>query len=407
MKCRFCGGVDILDVVDLGKMPPSNAYLAKENLAKPETYLPLKIFTCKNCWLVQTEDYAEAQIFFDAEYAYFSSASTSWLQHAKNYADSISHELKLTPNNLVVEIASNDGYLLTNFKAKGIPCLGIEPTGSTANAAEKKGLRVIREFFGSSLARRLRKEYGLVDLIIGNNVYAHVPDINDFTAGMKIFLSKSGTITLEFPHLLNLIELNQWDTFYHEHFSYYSLHTVCEIFKFHKLKVYKIEILKTHGGSLRVFGCHQADKRELEPSVKEILNAEKSLKLNSFKGYETIQQRACKNKNDLIQFLINQKNQGKKVVAYGAAAKGNTLLNFAGIKTDLLPVVFDKSPSKQNKFLPGSNIPILHPDKLIKFNPDVVLILPWNIKDEILAELRSTLKRSVKYVITSPEITIL
>jgi SAM-dependent methyltransferase len=384
MKCRFCNTPLHHEFIDLGFAPPSNAYLSEEDLNKPELYFPLKLFLCDHCWLVQTEDYARVDELFRSDYAYFSSTSTGWLHHAAQYSATIRKRLGLHSESFVIEVASNDGYLLRNFVAAGIPCLGIEPTDGTADAAEKIGVPVLREFFGQRLAEQLRAEGKQADLIIGNNVYAHVPDINDFTAGLKAALKPGGTITLEFPHLMRLIEHNQFDTVYHEHFSYLSLHTVRRIFEQTSLQVFDVEELVTHGGSLRVFGCHADDPRLCEGSVSTLLAEEEKQGLRRLSTYQGFQAKADGVKDNLLTFLIEQKRQGKKVAAYGAAAKGNTLLNFAGIKPDLLAYVCDAALSKQGKFLPGSHIPILPPSVLRDRKPDVVLILPWNISDEII-----------------------
>jgi len=383
MNCRHCQKPLEHVFLDLNFAPPSNAYLSQQDLTAPEAYFPLKLFVCDNCWLVQTEDYARADELFRSDYAYFSSVSQSWLEHAKTYAKSIIVALDLGPESMVVEIASNDGYLLRNFVDAGIPCLGIEPTASTAEAAEKLGIPVLREFFGEQLGRRLASEGKSADLISGNNVFAHVPDINDFTAGMKAALKPGGTITLEFPHLMRLIEHVQFDTVYHEHFSYLSLVSVASIFERAGLRVWKVDELSTHGGSLRIYGCHAEDERAVHPSVKQIAEAEASFGLARLETYRSFQLRADRVKDDLLQFLLEQKRESKKVVAYGAAAKGNTLLNYAGVKSDLVQFVCDAAPSKQGKFLPGSHIAIVHPQKLREVCPDVILILPWNIADEV------------------------
>jgi len=386
MKCRHCGTSLAHTFLDLGFAPPSNAYLTEEDLSRPELYYPLKVKVCHKCWLVQTEDYADAGDLFNADYAYFSSTSTSWLAHAAKYAEDMIERLGLDRDSHVIEVASNDGYLLRNFVAAGIPCLGIEPTAGTAAAAEKLGIPVIREFFGEALGSRLAEESRQADLIAGNNVYAHVPDINDFTRGLKAALKPGGTITLEFPHVMRLITEVQFDTVYHEHFSYLSLYTVSKIFDAAGLRVYDVQELPTHGGSLRVFGCHAADPRAVRDSVPAILRAEEATGLQSLAVYEGFQPQADKIKDDLLAFLIEQKRAGRKVAAYGAAAKGNTLLNYAGIKPDLLSYVCDAAPSKQGKYLPGSHIPIHSPSKLLEDRPDVLLILPWNIAEEVMRQ---------------------
>lgn len=370
--------------LDLGFAPPSNSYLSEAELSAPEIYFPLKLKVCDSCWLVQTEDYARAELFFSKDYAYFSSTSTSWLEHAARYTMNMTERLGLGADSFVIEVASNDGYLLKNFLAAGIPCLGIEPTASTASAAEQLGIPVLREFFGEALGKQLAREGRQADLIAGNNVYAHVPDINDFTRGLKAALKPNGTITLEFPHLMRLIEHTQFDTVYHEHFSYLSLHTVSRIFAAAGLRVCDVEELPTHGGSLRVFGCHAEDARVGSASLAAVQEAESDAGMQGLAVYEAFQQRADEVKNGLLSFLIEQKRAGKKVAAYGAAAKGNTLLNYAGVKQDLLSFVCDAAPSKQGKYLPGSHIPVFAPEKLKSEKPNIVLILPWNIAAEVM-----------------------
>ena len=387
MNCRHCHNTPVEHVfLDLGFAPPSNAYLKAEDLTKPELYFPLKLYVCDHCWLVQTEDYTRADELFTGDYAYFSSVSQSWLDHAVRYVEKITERLGLCSTSFVIEIASNDGYLLRNFVAGNIPCLGIEPTAGTAEAAEKIGIPVLREFFGAALANQLRSEGRQANLIIGNNVYAHVPDINDFTAGLKTALKPGGTITLEFPHLMRLIEQTQFDTVYHEHYSYFSLYTVNRIFEAAGLRVFDVEELTTHGGSLRVYGCHIDDSRPKTTAVQALLNEEERQGLRKLSTYRNFQRRADLLKDNLLLFLIEKKRTGKKVAAYGAAAKGNTLLNYAGIKPDLLPYVCDAAPSKQGKFLPGSHIPILPPSVMRERQPDVVLILPWNIAEEVIQQ---------------------
>ena len=384
MNCRHCGKPLQHTFLDLGFAPPSNAYLSEAELCAPEIYFPLKLKVCDSCWLVQTEDYAKAELFFSKDYAYFSSTSSSWLEHAARYAMNMTERLGLGADSFVIEVASNDGYLLKNFLAAGIPCLGIEPTAGTAAAAEQLGIPVLREFFGEVLGKQLAREGRQADLIAGNNVYAHVPDINDFTRGLKAALKPNGTITLEFPHLMRLIEHTQFDTVYHEHFSYLSIHTVSRIFAAAGLRVCDVEELPTHGGSLRVFGCHAEDARVGSASLAAVLEAESDAGLQGLAVYEAFQQRADEVKNGLLSFLIEQKRAGKKVAAYGAAAKGNTLLNYAGVKPDLLSFVCDAAPSKQGKYLPGSHIPVFPPEKLKLEKPNIVLILPWNIAAEVM-----------------------
>ncbi|MGV2288751.1 class I SAM-dependent methyltransferase [Trinickia sp. YCB016] len=406
MNCRHCQTPLEHVFLDLGFAPPSNAYLSESDLKTPETYFPLKLFVCQHCWLVQTEDYARAHELFKSDYAYFSSVSHTWLAHAKTYSEMVTKRLELGQNSLVIEIASNDGYLLKNFVEAGIPCLGIEPTVSTAEAAERLGVPVLREFFGEALAKRLASEGKQADLIAGNNVFAHVPDINDFTAGLKAALKPHGTITLEFPHLMRLIEHVQFDTVYHEHFSYLSLQTVMKIFAHAGLRVWQVEELPTHGGSLRVYGCHNEDQRATHPSVARLLEEEARFGLAKLSTYGSFQSRADQVKNGLLQFLLEQKKLGKKVAAYGAAAKGNTLLNYAGVKPDLLPYVCDAAPSKQGKYLPGSHVPILPTDALRKYRPDVVLVLPWNILHEVTDQHAYVREWGARFAAVVPTLSI-
>ena len=407
MKCRHCLTELTHNFLDLGFAPPSNAYLTQDGLSKPEKYYPLKVMVCNHCWLVQTEDYAQADELFDSEYAYFSSTSSGWLEHARLYVEKMVAELGLNDSSHVIEVASNDGYLLKNFLAKKIPCLGIEPTASTAKAAESLGISVLQEFFGEQLGERLKRDGLQADLIAGNNVYAHVPDINDFTRGLRAALKPGGTITLEFPHLMRLIEFNQFDTIYHEHFSYLSLYTVSQIFKSVGLRIWNVEELPTHGGSLRIYGCHQEDQRETLPAVQAMLDQEKERGLQDLKTYQQFQKKADLIKNDFLEFLIEQKKLGKVVAAYGAAAKGNTLMNYAGVKPDLLPFVCDAALAKQNKFMPGSHIPIFAPKALAEQNPDFVVILPWNIAEEVMKQNAELVATGTKFVKAIPSLTIL
>lgn len=406
MNCRHCKTELTQTFLDLGFSPPSNAYLGKVDLFKPEYYYPLNIKVCDQCWLVQTEDYAQANDLFRSDYAYFSSTSSGWLLHAKNYVQKIISDLKLNSDSFIIEVASNDGYLLKNFLKAGIPCLGIEPTDSTAAAAEKIGVPVLREFFCDALAQSLASDGKQADLIIGNNVFAHVPDINDFTQGLKSALKKGGTITLEFPHLMRLIDNIQFDTVYHEHYSYLSIQTVIKIFQSAGLRVFRVEELTTHGGSLRIYGCHDNDNRSEHPSVLKILSLEKLHGLNKLCTYLNFQPKANKIKNDFINFLIEKKRAGKKICGYGAAAKGSTLLNYAGIKPDLLPFVADAAKSKHGKFMPGSHIPIHDPVDVNWHELDYVLILPWNIADEVKMYFRNNMKIDVSFVTAIPSLVI-
>jgi len=406
MNCRHCNTKLEHVFLDLGFAPPSNAYLRTDDLDKSELYFPLKLYVCEQCWLVQTADYTKAGDLFSHDYAYFSSTSQTWLDHAASYAHMITSRLGLGNQSLVIEIASNDGYLLKNFVTANIACLGIEPTASTAAAAEKLGVPVLKEFFGKNLGQRLAAKGRQADLIIGNNVYAHVPDVNDFTFGLKALLRQGGTITLEFPHIMRLIEHTQFDTVYHEHFSYLSLHTVCRIFAKSGLRVWDVEELPTHGGSLRIYGCHVDGDRTETEAVTAILKQEEKMQLRQLATYLEFQPRAEAIKNDLIMFLIDQKRKRKNVAAYGAAAKGNTLLNYAGVKPDLLPFVCDAALSKQGKYLPGTHIPILHPDTLRERKPDIVLILPWNIQAEVRQQMAHIDEWSGKFAVAIPSLEI-
>lgn len=404
MRCRHCGTILEHRFIDLGFAPPSNAYLRAEDLDMPEVHYPLRVWVCHQCWLVQTEDYASAEELFSVDYAYFSSTSSSWIDHAAAYSRMIIEKLNLGPEHFVIEVASNDGYLLKNFVAEKIPCLGIEPTLSTAAAAEALGIPVTREFFGETLGRRLAVEGCSADLIAGNNVYAHVPDINDFTRGLAAALKPNGTVTLEFPHLMPLIDQTQFDTIYHEHFSYLSLTTVMGVFAAADLRIWDVEELSTHGGSLRIYGCRTGAKIAATDRVQALIARESQFGLTRLDTYTQFQKRADRVKDDLLAFLIEQKRAGRLVAAYGAAAKGNTLLNYAGVRSDLLPYVCDAAPSKQGKFLPGSHIPIRSPDALREQPPDYVLILPRNIAHEVRSQLGDLVARGSLLVTAVPEL---
>lgn len=407
MNCRHCGRPLELLFLDLGSMPPSNAYLSAEQLGVNEPIYPLRIFVCESCWLVQTEDFSRCDELFTSDYAYFSSVSESWLVHAADYCRMITNRLGQGRESMVVEIAANDGYLLKNFVAADIPCLGIEPTDSTAEAAEALGVPILRRFFGEMLADELLEHGKAADLIIGNNVFAHVPDINDFTRGMAKLLKPEGTITLEFPHLKNLIELNQFDTVYHEHYSYLSLHAVGRVLGAAGLRVYDVEPLPTHGGSLRIYVSHTGSQHQQSATVEILLDEELAAGLLDAATYRAMQPRVEMIRDDLLTFLQQQKAAGKTVAAYGAAAKGNTLLNFAGITPDLLPFICDAAPSKQGKFMPGSHIPILHPDHIADTRPDFLLILPWNIRDEVVDKQRHIRGWGGRFVVAVPELEII
>jgi predicted TPR repeat methyltransferase len=405
MKCRHCDAELSVPLIDLGSSPPSNAYLSEDSLKRPEKWFPLKVLVCNQCWLVQTEDYAGAEELFDADYAYFSSFSTSWLKHAEQYVASMVSRFGLNEESHVVEIAANDGYLLQYVKAKNISCLGIEPTASTAKAAKEKGIEIVEEFFGVELAKKLVKAGKQADLIAANNVLAHVPDINDFIGGFAHLLKASGVSTFEFPHLMQMVKFTQFDTIYHEHFSYLSLTVVNRIFERNGLHVFDVQEITTHGGSLRVFAQRKDQgQHAVSPAVTELLSREGAAGITTEAYYAEFQERANQVKYDLIEFLIKAKREGKKVVAYGAAAKGNTLLNYAGIRPDLLSMVVDRNPAKQNKYLPGSRIPIVDESIIRQEKPDYVLILPWNLRHEVTEQLNYIRQWGGKFVTAVPSI---
>jgi len=408
MKCRFCKTELKHVFIDLVASPPSNSFLTEQQLNEPEVYYPLKLYVCHNCYLVQVDEYKKSDDIFNSDYAYFSSYSKTWVEHARQYVEMIILKLNLDQKSLVIEIASNDGYLLQHFKAKNIPCLGIEPTKNTAEVARKKGIETVTEFFGEKLARNLVAQGKTADLIIGNNVFAHVPDINDFVSGLKVVLSNDGVITLEFPHLLCLVSENQFDTIYHEHFSYLSFHTVQRIFKEHGLAIFDVEELSTHGGSLRVYASHDKNKmRHIQQGINVLLEKEKMAGMMGMDFYVNFQYKADSVKYGLLDFLLLQKKAGKKIVAYGAAAKGNTLLNYCGIKKGLIEFVVDASPHKQGKFLPGSHIPILSPEALTEQKPNYVMILPWNIKDEVMQQQSGIQEWGGKFFVAVPKLEVL
>ena len=407
MKCRHCGSPLDLPFVDLGSAPPSNAYLRPQQLSAPEKWYPLRVLACRQCWLVQTEDYAHHAELFDGDYAYFSSFSASWLAHARRYVEAMVQRFGLDRSAHVIEVAANDGYLLQYVQERGIPCLGIEPTASTARAARAKGLTVREEFFGVALAEQLVAEGLQADLTSANNVLAHVPDINDFVAGFARVLKPGGVATFEFPHLLRLVAECQFDTIYHEHFSYLSLSAVHRIFQANGLAVFDVEELPTHGGSLRVY-AQRADtgNQAVQPAVAALLKREQEAGVTGAAYYSGFQPRADRIKYDLLRFLIDAKLAGQSVVAYGAAAKGNTLLNYAGVRPDLLPAVVDLNPAKQEKFMPGSRIPIVGPDYIESARPDHVLILPWNLKAEVMQQLAFIRQWGGRFVTAVPRLEI-
>lgn len=408
MNCRHCGARLTTAFIDLGSAPPSNAYLRQEDLRALERRLPLRVLVCTECWLVQTEDFAEASAFFDADYAYFSSFSTTWLAHAERYVCEMTDHFGLTASSLVVEVAANDGYLLQYVMARGIPCLGVEPTAGTAAAARDKGITIIEDFFGERLARELAAQGIQSDLTVANNVLAHVPDINDFVRGFSVLLKPDGVATFEFPHLLRLVAEHQFDTIYHEHFSYLSLLAVKRIFERSGLAVFDVQELPTHGGSLRVFAQRKATGAyATAPIVSDLLQREVRAGMTTTAYYEGFQRKADKVKNDLLKFLIEAKHEGRKVAAYGAAAKGNTLLNYAGVTADLLSYVVDRNPAKQGKFLPGSRIPIVAEGNIHANRPDYILILPWNLRDEVVLQLDYIREWGGRFVTAVPALEVL
>lgn len=406
MNCRFCRApLDDL-FLDLGSAPPSNAFLRSEDLHAPEAWFPLKLFTCRACRLVQVDEVERHDALFGSDYVYFSSYSRSWLAHAERYVARAVDRLALGPESLVLEIASNDGYLLQYVKAWGIPCLGIEPTASTAAAARERGIDTIEQFFGSAFARELGQARRRADLIVANNVLAHVPDINDFVAGLALALAPTGSITIEFPHLLQLVSQRQFDTVYHEHFSYFSLHTAQHILASHGLRIWDVEELPTHGGSLRLWTCHSDAPHPEQPAVAALLGAERAAGMLEIDWYRGFQSQADGIKNDFLTFLLDCKRTGKVVAGYGAAAKGNTLLNYAGVRPDLLAYVADASPHKQGRYLPGSRIPVVDEARIQATRPDFVVILPWNLREEISAQLAYIRDWGGRFVIAVPELTV-
>ncbi|HEX2536301.1 MAG TPA: class I SAM-dependent methyltransferase [Chitinophagaceae bacterium] len=408
MHCRFCQTPLEHVFIDLFNAPASNSFLAGEQLNEPEVFYPLKVYTCHKCFLVQVEEYKKSDAIFNSEYVYFSSFSKSWLDHARRYTDAMQERFGMNEQSLVVELASNDGYLLQYFQEKGVPVLGVEPTSNTAEVARGKGIETITEFFGVALARQLASEGRKADLLLGNNVLAHVPDILDFTGGMKIALKPEGVITMEFPHLMQLVDNNQFDTIYHEHFSYLSFHTVKAIFAAQGLELFDVEEIPTHGGSLRIYAKHAENKQQaISPRVADLLRKEAEKGMIALPYYEGFTQRALDIKLSFTSFLIEQKRAGKKVAAYGAAAKGNTLLNYCGIKADLIDFVVDANPHKQGKWLPASHIPVVQEDVLKKEKPDFVVIFPWNIREEVVQQLDYIRSWNGRFVIPIPQVTVL
>lgn len=407
MNCRHCGAPLKRVLIDLGHQPASNAYLTPERLETTEVTAPLKTFVCESCWLVQLPSFHQSDELFTPDYAYFSSVSSGWVDHAKRYVTDMIARFGLSSEDWVVEVASNDGYLLQFVQQAGIRCTGIEPTASTAAASRKLGIETLERFFGAETARQLVAERGHATLTAANNVLAHVPDINDFVEGFAILLATDGVATFEFPHLVNLINECQFDTIYHEHYSYLSLTAVRKIFAAKGLRIFDVEQVPTHGGSLRVFACHEHSKHPQQSAVDLLLAAEAAAGVTNPHYYDTLAERALKVKLDLVEFLVAQKKAGKRVAAYGAAAKGNTLLNYAGVHADLVDFVSDAAPSKQGKFMPGSHIPILPPSALYESKPDLVLILPWNLRDEIIRQHSAISDWGGRFVVAIPDLQII
>ena len=404
--CRFCRSELNESFVDLGMSPLSNSYVIPEKIANKENFYPLHTYVCSKCFLVQLEEFESPKEIF-SEYAYFSSFSNSWLKHAENYVDMMIKRFKFDSNSQVIEIASNDGYLLQYFKKEGIHVLGIEPANNVASEAIKKGIPTKSEFFGEELAIELDKKNIRADLLIGNNVLAHVPNLNDFVKGMKKLLNADGVITMEFPHLLRLINENQFDTIYHEHFSYLSLITVKQVFEKHCLTIFDVEELSTHGGSLRIYAKHNQDNtKNICENVDCVINKEIQMGLNKIETYREFSEQVKKTKRNILNFLINLKNEGKKIVGYGAPAKGNTLLNYCGIGTDFLDYTVDISPYKQGLYLPGSRIPVFTVDKIKQTKPDYVVILPWNIKEEIMEQMGFIKEWGGKFITLIPNVEV-
>lgn len=406
MKCRHCGS-GLQPFADLGSAPPSNAYLTAQQLDWPERWYPLRVAVCETCWLVQTEDFAEAEALFDADYAYFSAISKSWLAHAERYVADMVGRFGLGSGSHVVEVAANDGYLLRYVKARSIPCLGVEPTRSTADAARSQGLEIVEAFFGSDLAAELVAQGKAADLTAANNVLAHVPDINDFVSGFATLLKPQGVSTFEFPHLMRLIAERQFDTIYHEHFSYLSLTAIERIFAANGLTVFDVEEHPTHGGSLRVFAQRtDTGGQPISERVAAMLGRERQAGMMGRDYYQGFQASVDRVKDDFVRFLLDARRDGKSVAAYGAAAKGNTLINYAGVRSDLISFVVDRAPAKQDKYLPGSRIPILSEDALRQARPDFIVILPWNLKTEIMFQLDYAREWGARFVTAVPALEV-
>jgi SAM-dependent methyltransferase len=405
-SCRFCGTPLKHTLVDLGMSPLCESFLTREQLNQMEPFYPLHVYVCEKCFLVQLEEYVSPESIF-SEYAYFSSYSDSWLQHAKNYTDLMVDRFGLTTDNLVVEVASNDGYLLQYFVKKGIPALGIEPAANVARVAVEKGVPTLIRFFGEKLALEMAKEGKKADLLLGNNVLAQVPDLNDFVKGMKVLLKQGGVITMEFPHLMKLIAENQFDTIYHEHFSYFSLIATEKIFKSHGLKIFDVDELTTHGGSLRIYAAHDDDSsKPIGQRVMELRAKELTSGLSTMDYYDTFGEKVKETKRKVLELLIGLKREGRSICGYGAPGKGNTLLNYCGIRTDFVDYTCDRNPYKHGRFTPGTHIPIFPPEKIREMRPNYIFILPWNLKDEIMKQLSYIREWNGKFIVPIPEVRV-
>jgi SAM-dependent methyltransferase len=409
MRCRICGANLEEPFLSLGKSPVANSLLTREDLHKMEPYFPLDLYVCQSCWLVQLEEFEAPEKIFSSDYPYFSSYSESWLKHCKNYAEMMVERFGFDKNSFVVEVGSNDGYLLQYFKEHNIPVLGVEPAENVARVAIEKGIPTDITFFNTSYAKKLREKVKLADLIIGNNVLAHNPNLHDFVEAMKVALKPNGIITMEFPHLMRLIQENQFDTIYHEHFSYFSFYAVKKLFSLHELEIFDVEEIPTHGGSLRIYAKHKGANSKLLATTKrveDLLEKEKDFGLFDLQTYSNFRRKVEATKRAFLLFLIQAKNEGKKIVGYGAPAKASTLLNYCGVRTDFIDYTVDRNPHKQGKFIPGVHIPIKHPDKIKEDRPDYVVIFPWNIKDEIMEQLKYIREWGGRFVVPIPELKV-
>ncbi|TIQ29134.1 MAG: class I SAM-dependent methyltransferase [Mesorhizobium sp.] len=406
MKCRNCGSAHLHPILDLQSAPVSNAFLTSEALKKAEPYYPLKVYVCADCKFAQVADYQSAEYHFNSDYVYFSSMSEAFVKHAKDYVDLISERLGLNAQSFVVEAASNDGYLLQHFKNRGVPCLGVEPSSSTVKVALSRGIDTVAEFFTTKLGRELREKRGPADLFVGNNVLAHVPDINDFIGGISALLKDSGTATLEFPHLLTLIQDVQFDTVYHEHYSYISLYSIRSAMERHGLYVYNVDELSVHGGSLRIYCAKKESGIPVDGSVARVLQKEIDAGLDNLDVYLGFQERVDRICNDFLGFVISEKSKGRSIVGYGAAAKGNTFLNYCGVKANLIDYVCDLTPAKQGKFLPGSHIPVYSEERLRETKPDYIVILPWNWRNVIVDRLAFTREWGARFIVAIPNVQV-